>query len=358
MNLRFVYKINSGYDGFRPARIPERLQPGNLLRLGWTNYLDVVETGAEVWVYFHGPQRFDNGVYVKGIVRSIDRQQQFVMLRVREHSTRTPLTDADMSAQVAAVVAQRYRQVFLLPTELVPIPICEIAGSATTCRNRLCDECPIWKEFPVIDPRDVLRPPRVGSEVSAVVAAYWVIPARCYLNAEHKTARRGVRRVSEQFYRFKVGAESLAYPLALGMFTALRDEGLVEFDAVVPIPLSPEKETRGEIHRTRLLSHELARLLGLRAVEALSLDQPISKRALGLSPAQFEARYRQALIVSPEVSRYQRILLVDDVATRGSTLGVASARLREVNPKTGIVAVTAGRMILKDSVRSERRVVG
>jgi predicted amidophosphoribosyltransferase len=357
VNLRFVYKIHSGYDGFRPGRIPERLQPGNLLQLGWTKYLDVVERGAEVWVYFHGPERFDNGVYIKGIVRSVNRDDQFVMLRVREHSTTTPLTDADMSARVAAVVAQRYRQVFLLPTELVPIPVCEIAGSATTCKVRLCDECPIWKAFPLIDPRDLQWPLRVRSEVSNVVAAYWVIPSRCYLHSEHKIPSQGVRQISEQFYRFKVGAASLAYPLALGMFTALRGQGLVEFDAVVPIPLSPEKEARKEIHRTRLLARELARLLGLRVVEPLSLNQPISKRALGLSPGQFEIRYSQALVVSPDVSRYGRILLVDDVATRGSTLGVAAESLHGVNPTMEIVAVTAGQMILKDSVAIEERIV-
>ncbi len=357
MNLRFVYKIHSGFDGFTPKRIHDRLQPGNVLQLGWKKYLDVVETGAEVWVYFHGPHAFVDGVYAKGIVRSIDRNQQFVMLRVREFATAAPLTDPEMSARVAAVVAQRYRQVFLLPTELVPVPVCEIAVSATTCRNRLCDECPNWKGFPLIVPGDVLWPPRTGSDVDEVVSAYWIIPSRCYLNTEHKMARKGIRQITEQFYRFKVGAESLAYPLSLGIFTALKDRGLVEFDCVVPIPLSPEKVTRGEIHRTRLLSRELARLLGLRVAELLSLNQPISKRALGLSPKQFENRYRQAVVVAPEVSRHHRVLLVDDVATRGSTLGVAAECLRSANPAVEIVAATAGRMILKDSVRREARIV-
>lgn len=357
MNLRFLYKIHSNFDGFTPKRVPDRLLPGNLLRLVWKKYLDVVEKGAEVWVYFHGSHAFVNGVYVRGIVHSVDRQEQIVMLRVREYRTDQPLTDRETSAQIATVVAQWYRQVFLLPTELVPVPVCDIAGAATTCRSRQCDECPIWKRFPLVEPKDAMWPLRVGSEVSDVVSAYWVIPRRCYIHQEQKSVRPAVRQTSEQFYRFKVGEESLAYPLALGVFNALRRQGLVEFDAVVPIPLSPDKERLHEIHRTRLLARELARLLGLRVAELLSLNQPISKRALSLPAKQFESRYSKALIVSPAAGRSQRVLLVDDVVTWGSTLGVAAERLREVRPDMDIVAATAGRMILKDSVRYETRIV-
>src|ERR1700729_2536258 len=50
--VKFLYKIYSGYDGFQPARIDGRMIDGKTLRLGWDKYLDVVEPGAEVWVYF------------------------------------------------------------------------------------------------------------------------------------------------------------------------------------------------------------------------------------------------------------------------------------------------------------------
>jgi hypothetical protein len=62
--LKFLFKIWSGYDGFRPAEIPNRQLPGGLLRLGWGRYIEAVELGTEVWVYFHGPHAFENGVYV------------------------------------------------------------------------------------------------------------------------------------------------------------------------------------------------------------------------------------------------------------------------------------------------------
>jgi len=73
--MKFLYKIYSGYDGFRPAVMPDRIH-NHRLRLGWKHYIDVVEKGWECWIYFHGPHKFDNGVYAKGFVDSIDLDQE------------------------------------------------------------------------------------------------------------------------------------------------------------------------------------------------------------------------------------------------------------------------------------------
>ncbi|MBI2697616.1 MAG: hypothetical protein HYX31_00385 [Mycobacterium sp.] len=45
-----------------------------------------VEEGDEVWVYFQGPHRFDNGVCAKGIVEDIDPG----MSEVTRRSLHTP----------------------------------------------------------------------------------------------------------------------------------------------------------------------------------------------------------------------------------------------------------------------------
>ena len=58
--------------------------------------------------------------------------------------------------------------------------------------------------------------------------------------------RRGVRRSSELFYRFKTGEAALSFPLALGMHRALAKARRLDFDVIVPVPLSPDKAKRGE----------------------------------------------------------------------------------------------------------------
>jgi predicted amidophosphoribosyltransferase len=190
--------------------------------------------------------------------------------------------------------------------------------------------------------------------VTAFSPAFWVIPSRCYLYREGTIAEK-VRQTSSVFYRFKVGEEELAYPLARAIYSALTTRKMVDFDAVVPIPLSPDKEEEGEIHRTRLLAKELARLLGTRVSETLSLKCPISKHklriTLGLSAGHFEARYSQALVVDEKVQNYNRILLVDDVCTEGSTLRSAIGRLRAAKPELEITTAAAGQMIIKSVVR-------
>ena len=83
------------------------------------------------------------------------------------------------------------------------------------------------------------------------------------------------------------------------------------------------------------------------------LGGPISKRRLlsaGLTQAQFEYRYYQLLQGAAEVTKYARVLVLDDVCTQGSTLDCALRRIREVHPECELTATTAGQMILKSVV--------
>ena len=131
----------------------------------------------------------------------------------------------------------------------------------------------------------------------------------------------------------------------------------MDFDGVVPIPLSPDKADAGEINRTGLLAKELAMLFGTTVTSVLSLKQPISKHRLrtdlGLTAKQFERHYRGALTADPGARGLSRILLLDDVCTEGSTLRCAVQAIREVNADCIIVAATAGQMILKSVVRDK-----
>jgi hypothetical protein len=136
--MRYLYKIWSDYDGFAPKRIPDRLvNDGRSLILGWERYLDVVDRGDEVWVYFHGSHRFENGVYVKGRIEEIDPVGRRVTLRVNDSSTTEPLTNPTLSFRIAQVVAPKYRQVFLLPLEIAAAPACTVTTDLSSCVSHL-----------------------------------------------------------------------------------------------------------------------------------------------------------------------------------------------------------------------------
>jgi hypothetical protein len=63
--VKYLFKINSGFDGFTPSQIPTRQRDGQLT-LGWPRYIEALEPGDEVWVYFLGRHRFTPGVYAIG----------------------------------------------------------------------------------------------------------------------------------------------------------------------------------------------------------------------------------------------------------------------------------------------------
>ena len=343
--MRFIYKIHSGYDGFRPAVIRKRMNDGRLA-LAWKHYIDVVEKGWECWIYFHGPHRFENGVYVKGIVDDIDLEARRVRLRVRNYRPDKPIAPPGTATQIAELVAPRYRQVFAWPEEWTVAPECSLEA----CRSRRCGDCSTWLSQPLIPP-DHARPPlRLRwSEYEIAVPAHWIVPRRCY----ETHIKPKVREVSDRFKAFKLGEMAYAHPFARSMFEELRRRGLLNFNYVVPIPLSPEKAQQGEAHRVLELAKELGRLLAVPTREMLKLTRSVSKGQMLSSgtytPHRFEGRYRSALRADVPQNA-DRILLVDDVMTRGSTAAQAVDLIRETRPGTEVVIATAGQMIVMEAV--------
>lgn len=275
-----------------------------------------------------------------------------VSLRLTEYTVDAPLTALSLSAKLANLVAIRYRQVFVLPDELDDSPTCTMSGTADSCKLRCCASCPDWRRLPIIDRGNLYIPHRLRGHVDRYAPGFWSIPSRSYLFRAGKIIRAGIRRTSELFYRFKTGEVALAYPLALAAHRALAKAQRLDFDAIVPVPLSPDKERAGELHRTLVLARELGRLLDAPVRRrVLELTKPVSKKRLriqgGLSVAGFENAYRNALEVGAVSG--SSILLVDDVCTEGSTLKVCAGALSE--PDRTIVATTAAQMAVKPVVR-------
>ncbi len=356
--MRWLYKIWSGYDGFRPAQIPARLKSGGELDLGWAKYADVTEPGDDVWVFFYEGNRFTAGVYAKGIVESIDPVAHRLVLQTQDWNADVPLTTPEENDFLLRVVAPRGRQVFVLPDDFRRFEGCTAAMTgAASCAARQCDYCTQWPKLPVIKPPQVHTPHLFRSEVKAFAPAYWVIASRSFAWNRSSSLRTGIHATTKMFYRFKTGEAALAYPLAKGMVAALAKRGLLEADAIVPIPLSPEKATAKEIHRTRLLAQSLSRLIKVPVNEGLLLTSPKGKRAAqnsGQSFAQFRKEYTAALSIAPKLAAYSRVILVDDVCTFGNTMAAVVQALRAAGVAAELVVATAGQMTVRDAVRDDK----
>ena len=217
--------------------------------------------------------------------------------------------------------------------------------------------CSSWQTIPRIATNHCAWPARLSRRFNSFSPGLWVIPPRCYWR--HNQLSAAIHRGSQLFYRFKSGHSSLAFPLALVMYEVLTQQ-VSDFDCIVPIPLSPDKQEKGQLNRTRILAQALAALLRVTVADVLSLSGAISKRqflAGGLTQAQFENRYHQLLHVDARIRQYPRILLLDDVCTEGSTLNSALQRIRETHPHCQLSATTAGQMILKSVITDEHLIL-
>jgi len=159
------------------------------------------------------------------------------------------------------------------------------------------------------------------------------------------------------FRAFKVGEARYAFPLAAGIAESLRAQCKEGFDAIVPVPLSPDKALAGEMDRTAQLATELSRLIGVPVQSHLTLAGAISKRRMenqGFTSTEFQQRYRQLLVIDPAIALARKILLVDDVITRGTTLAVITSAIKTLAPNVEIVCAAAGQMVIKAAVADDR----
>ena len=342
--MNFVYKIWSGYDGFTPRKIEDRMVARRTLRLGWARFIETVQRGAEVWVYFYGPGVRRSGVYAKGRVSAVDLDEHTVDIRLTDYSPDDPLTISATTERIAALLT-RNRQVFPLPDDWDIGGDCTALESGESCRQRECELCPFWRGIGRAE--GYFLPSRLSGYANDFAAGIWTIPARCYLGSTG--VRADIKQGDQLFAAFKYGSEPLAYPLARKLYDELERLNLLDVGCIVPVPLSPDKEGRGEFHRTLALAKELAKLIGAPVRQALRLTQPISKRRFmnaGGSRSAFERTYRSYLETRGSVPD-GKILIIDDTLTGGSTMRVCASELRRVFAREVVVA-TAGLMITKD----------
>jgi ComF family protein len=100
-------------------------------------------------------------------------------------------------------------------------------------------------------------------------------------------------------------------------------------EAIVPVPLHPQRQRERGYNQSALLSHELARHTGIVVVEGTLLRIHPTPPQVGLNAAERALNVRDAFTCCNQDVRGQRVLIVDDVLTTGATLRSCAKALLE-----------------------------
>jgi ComF family protein len=150
-------------------------------------------------------------------------------------------------------------------------------------------------------------------------------------------------RLREWIHLFKYGrVRTVAKPLVELLAAAVpRSE---RFDAIVPVPLHWRKRWQRGFNQSELLARGIGRKWGLPVVHALRRRRFTPAQA-GLTNAERRKNVAAAFASRRRVEG-QRILLIDDVLTTGSTAAACARALRNAG---------AGRIAIATVARADRR---
>ncbi len=141
-----------------------------------------------------------------------------------------------------------------------------------------------------------------------------------------------------KYYGYKKLADDLAGRL-LNLYA--EDMKRLKLDAIVPIPLHSYREKYRGFNQAAILSDIISRDLDIKVVHGSLVKIKRTKDQTRLSPQQREENVKGAFGVIGDVLKDNRVMIVDDVITTGTTVREAQKVLDEAGVKTVAYCVTA-----------------
>ena len=363
--MYYLYRIDSGYDGFTPKKIPQRIEGKRYLTYNWNQYFDEVTRGDIVFTYFFG-KNVSRGVYlISKAVRFTGRNK--VKAKILDYDNQEPIISQEEIAKYTGYIFNRPRgSVFVIPPFLEgvfdkvlqnrvssDIEISEEIDCYTCFEHDSfpCEKCSIFDTDYLINWQKEVKLSIPGYE--RIVSPFWIIPRQ-----SHWT-RSSIRKhvISRIFYSFKAGYTLYTRLFARGIIKAMKNDPVmkkVKFDYMLGVPISPKKKKRGEIDRVRLVCSELSKLTGIEYFpKGLTLLKHISRKEYRYlyGVRKFIRDYQKRLNLNIKKSlRKKNILIVDDVITDGKTLQAVYEKIKVRYPNSHLYAVTCGIFAKKRNV--------
>lgn len=100
-------------------------------------------------------------------------------------------------------------------------------------------------------------------------------------------------------------------------------------DAVIPVPLSLDRQAMRGYNQASVLAKPFALSLGLEFRPQALARVRETRSQVGLSAQERQNNVQEAFLANPELVNSKKILVIDDVTTTGSTLNACAAALKD-----------------------------
>jgi ComF family protein len=249
-----------------------------------------------------------------------------------------------VTVRAAARALPRARPWFLAALDLVFPAVCPLCESSLGegRRDPLCGAC--WDGLPRIEPPWC---DRCGLPLGELDAPEVAAPRRCQRCADDPPAFAfaraaspydGLVRDAVHALKFR-GKRAVAGTLAELIHEQLGARLPGDVRALVPVPLTADREHERGFNQALLIAERLGRLLRV-PVEPRWLRRVRATRPqTELSSTERRTNVRRAFAASPAVAGHH-VVIVDDVVTTGATAGECARTLLEAGARSvGVVAV-------------------
>ena len=145
----------------------------------------------------------------------------------------------------------------------------------------------------------------------------------------------------DAIYDFKFKGETARAPSLAGLLAdacGMLGTGVV----LVPVPMHAKRRRQRGYDQVGILANAVGKQAGLPVIEALAKNRETVTQ-VGLSASERSLNLIDAFVVRPGVALPDQVILIDDVATTGSTLSECARALRRAGVQTvGAVVIAHG----------------